>query len=239
MIPAAFLLWWYITTQSDQTFLPSPAEVWIVFVRFLRNGKLAANISISAARAFGGFLIGGGIGFALGLACGLSPTAEKLLNTPVQMVRNIPFLAMMPLILIWFGIGEAAKVTLVALGVFFPIYLDTYHGIRFVDQQLLEMGRAYGMGPWKLFWNIVFPGALPSVLVGVRQGLGRMWTTLIVAETVAANSGLGFMVTNAREYMQLNIIVMGIVIYALLGILSDAAANTVEHFMLNWRRKEA
>lgn len=150
------------------------------------------------------------------------------------MIRNIPHLSLIPLVIVWFGIGEEAKLFLVSLGVFFPIYLNTFHGIRSVDHSLIEMGRVYGLSRFALYTNIILPGALPSILVGIRYALGIMWLTLIVAETVAADSGIGYMAMNAREFMQMDVIVLSILLYALLGKLSDSIAKLLEKRWLRW-----
>ena len=169
-----------------------------------------------------------------GLANGLSQRSSKLTDTTLQMVRNIPHLALIPLVILWFGIDESAKLFLVGLGVFFPIYLNTLHGIRTVDPQLIEMGRIYGMSDRELFHRVIFPGALPSIFVGVRFGLGIMWLTLIVAETIAASSGLGYMAMQAREFMLIDVVVLSILIYALLGKLADSVSRTLERLTLSW-----
>ncbi len=150
------------------------------------------------------------------------------------MVRNVPHLALIPLVIVWFGIGEEAKLFLVALGVFFPVYINTLHGIRSVDRQLIEMADVYGFTRAEMFWRVILPGALPSVLVGVRYALGIMWLTLIVAETISASSGLGYLAMQAREFMQLQIVVLAILIYALLGKLADAVARFLERRTLSW-----
>ena len=192
------------------------------------------NIWVSFWRASVGFLIGGGIGFALGLANGLSRLSSKLTDTTLQMVRNIPHLALIPLVILWFGIDEEAKLFLVALGVFFPIYLNTLHGIRTVDPQLIEMGRIYGMTDGELFRRVILPGALPSIFVGLRYALGIMWLTLIVAETIAASSGIGYMAMQAREFLLIDVVVLAILIYALLGKLADSASRALERLTLSW-----
>ena len=150
------------------------------------------------------------------------------------MVRNVPHLALIPLVIVWFGIDEGAKLFLVALGVFFPIYLNTLHGIRAVDPQLVEMGRSYGMGPATLFRRIIWPGALPSIFVGLRYALGITWLTLIVAETIAAQSGIGYMAMQAREFMQTDVIVLAILIYAVLGKGADSIVRVLERVFLSW-----
>ena len=192
------------------------------------------NIWVSFWRASVGFLIGGSIGFAFGLANGLSQISSKLTDTTLQMVRNIPHLALIPLVILWFGIDESAKLFLVALGVFFPIYLNTLHGVRTVDPQLIEMGRIYGMTDSELFRRVIFPGALPSIFVGVRFALGIMWLTLIVAETISASSGIGYMAMNAREFMMVDVVVVSILIYAALGKLADSVARWLERTCLSW-----
>ena len=179
-------------------------------------------------------LVGGGIAFALGLANGLSKISERLTDTTVQMVRNIPNLSLIPLVILWFGIGEEAKLFLTALGVFFPVYINTFHGVRTVDAQLIEMGRSYGMSRSELFRRVILPGALPSIFVGLRYGLGIMWLTLIVAETIAASSGIGHMAMEAREFMQVDVVVLAILIYAALGKLADGSVRLLERLTLSW-----
>jgi len=168
---------------------------------------------------------------------GIIPLAEKMFDTSIQMLRNIPHLAMIPLVILWFGIGEEAKLFLVAIGVLFPLYLNTFHGIRTVDSGMIEMGKVYGLSHWSLFWQMILPGALPSILIGVRYELGFMWLTLIVAETIAADTGIGYMAMNAREFMQTNVVVLSILLYALLGKLADTAARILEKKWLQWAPK--
>ena len=168
-------------------------------------------MAVSFLRAMAGLVVGGGIGLALGLANGVSSLSDRLTDTTLQMARNVPHLALIPLVILWFGIGEEAKLCLVALGVFFPIYVNTLHGLREVDPQLIEMGRSYGMSPLVLFRRIVLPSALPSIFVGLRFALGVMWLTLIVAETIAAQSGIGYMAMQARDFLQTDVIVLAIV----------------------------
>jgi sulfonate transport system permease protein len=214
--------------------LPSPLSVAEAGWQLLRSGELARNVGVSAWRALIGFAIGGGIGFTLGVMNGLSRLSEELLDSTVQMVRNIPHLALIPLVILWFGIGEEAKLFLVALGVFFPVYVNAMHGVRSVDPQLVEMGRAYGMSNWELIRRVVMPGALPSIFVGIRYGLGITWLTLIVAETISATSGIGYMAMNAREFMLVNVVVFSILIYAALGKLADSTARLLERTCLAW-----
>ncbi len=237
LLPVALLLLWQgggALGWIPPTILPNPADVLAAAWKLTQSGELAQNIEVSALRAATGFLIGGGFGFALGLANGLSRLSADLTDTTLQMVRNIPHLALVPLVILWFGIDEEAKLFLVALGVFFPIYINTLHGVRNVDPQLIEMGRSYGMSRSDLFGRIIFPGALPSIFVGIRYGLGVMWLTLIVAETIAANSGIGYMAMHAREFMRVDVVVFAILVYALFGKLADSTARFLERLCLSW-----
>ena len=237
IVPLAIVLIWQIACEAGLVparVLPAPSEVALAGWKLSLSGELARNIWVSFWRAAAGFVIGGGIGFAFGLANGLSELSNKLTDTTLQMVRNIPHLALIPLVILWFGIDESAKLFLVALGVFFPIYLNTLHGIRTVDPQLIEMGRIYGMSDRELFRRVIFPGALPSIFVGLRFALGIMWLTLIVAETIAASSGLGYMAMQAREFMLIDVVVLSILIYALLGKLADSASRALERLTLSW-----
>jgi len=248
IVPVLVLLGWQFLAERGAippNVLPAPSDVLAAGVRLAGSGELAANILVSARRAAIGFAIGGGLAFVFGLLNGLSRLGETLTDTTIQMVRNVPNLALIPLVILWFGIEDEARVFLVALGVFFPIYVNTFHGIRTVDAQLVEMGRSYGMGRWALFRRVILPGALPSIFVGLRYGLGIMWLTLIVAETIAANSGIGYMAMNAREFMMIDVVVLAILLYALLGKLADSATRLLERLTLPWhpafqaKRKEA
>ncbi|MFO1026320.1 MAG: ABC transporter permease subunit [Acetobacteraceae bacterium] len=174
IVPLLILLLWQVAAQTGllrENVMPAPTAVAAALWKVAANGELWRDIRVSAWRAFTGFAIGGGLGFVFGMANGLSGLSEKLTDSTLQMVRNIPHLALIPLVILWFGIGEQAKLFLVALGVFFPMYINTLHGVRSVDRQLLEMARAYGMSNQAIFWRVVFPGALPSIFVGLRYGL--------------------------------------------------------------------
>jgi sulfonate transport system permease protein len=236
-LPIGIILAWQMLSAAGlipSRVLPAPTEVLAAGWKLLKSGELTRNIWVSFWRAIVGFAIGGGVGFAFGLANGLSRRSERVFDSTLQMVRNIPHLALIPLVILWFGIDEEAKIFLVALGVFFPIYINTQHGIRSVDSQLVEMGRTYGMSPATLFRRVILPGALPSIFVGLRYALGIMWLTLIVAETIAASSGIGYMAMQAREFLLVDVVVLSILIYALLGKLADSTARLLERLCLGW-----
>lgn len=237
LVPAGLLVAWEVAAQSgllSARVLPAPSATARAAWDALASGVLAEHVAVSARRALIGLLIGGGLGFLLGLLNAVVPLAERLLDSTVQMLRNVPHLAIIPLVILWFGIDEEAKLFLVAAGVLFPIYLNTFHGIRTVDRGLIEMARSYGLANAALFWRIILPGALPSILVGLRYALGIMWLTLIVAETISATSGIGYMTMNAREFLQTDVVLLGIIVYALLGKLADSATRLLEQRCLAW-----
>lgn len=237
LVPIAILLLWEYAARAgvlSTRVLPEPLAVVKSAWALIQSGDMWANVKVSAWRALLGLAIGGGVGLVLGLWTGLFRPFEVALDSTVQMIRNIPALAMIPLVILWFGIEEEAKIFLVALGVFFPVYVNTFHGIRSVDAALIEMARSYGVKGFALYRDVILPGALPSILVGVRFALGLMWVMLIVAETISAQSGIGYMTMNAREFLQTDVVVVGILLYAVLGKLADVLAKAIERVALRW-----
>ena len=236
-LPVALVAFWQVAAHAgwlSSRILPEPWQVLTAFWTLAESGELWAHLRTSLWRAAVGFGIGAGLGLLLGLLNGSSRRAETLLDTTLQMIRNIPALALIPLVILWFGIDETAKLFLLAVGVFFPVYLNTFHGIRSADQGLIEMARSYGLSGWALHRDVILPAALPSILVGVRFSLGLVWVLLIVAETISAQSGIGYMTMNAREFLQTDVVLVGILLYALLGKLADLAARALERTFLRW-----
>ncbi|MHA3115985.1 aliphatic sulfonate ABC transporter permease SsuC [Acinetobacter sp. ANC 4635] len=237
LVPVVLVIFWQVASVIgwlESRILPAPTAVLSAFWSLLISGELWHHVKISAGRALLGLLVGGGLGLLLGLLNGSSRIASNLLDTTLQMIRNIPALALIPLVILWFGIDESAKLFLVAIGVFFPMYINTYHGIRSVDPQLIEMGKSYGLTRWQLYKDIILPGAMPSILVGLRFALGLVWVLLIVAETISAQAGIGYMTMNAREFLQTDVVLVGILLYALLGKLADVLAQYLERYLLRW-----
>lgn len=237
LVPLGILAAWHTVVAAglvEPRNLPPPLKVLRTAVELVVSGGFLYDVSVSALRAFGGLLIGGAVGFALGLLNGTFRTGEKLLDTTIQMIRTVPVLALMPLIILWMGIGESTRLFLISMGVFFPIYLNTFHGIRGVDRGLIEMAQNYGLPMRQLFWQIILPGALPSILVGLRFALGVMWLTLIAAEMIAANAGIGYMTTQAREFILVDRMIFAVVLYALLGKLADLLTRLLEGRLLRW-----
>lgn len=237
VVPVLVILGWQAASSLgwlSTRVLPEPLAVVKAFFSLAQSGALWTHVAVSTRRAALGFAIGGGLGLLLGLLTGSFKAAETLLDSTLQMVRNIPALALIPLVILWFGIDETAKLFLVSLGVFFPIYLNTFHGIRSVDKGLIEMARSYGLRGWQLYRQVILPGALPSILVGVRFSLGLTWVLLIVAETISAQAGIGYLTMNAREFLQTDVVLVGILLYALLGKLADLLAKGLERWWLRW-----
>ncbi|PHM19521.1 MAG: ABC transporter permease [Curvibacter sp. PD_MW3] len=237
LLPVALLVLWQVFSAQgwlSTRVLPAPLEVVKAAWTLTLSGELWTHVQISAWRALTGLAIGGGLGLVLGLLTGSFRWADTLLDSTIQMVRNIPALALIPLVILWFGIDESAKLFLIAVSVFFPIYLNTSHGIRNVDPGLIEMARTYGLNRWQLYREVILPGALSSILVGLRFSLGLMWVILIVAETISAQAGIGYLTMNAREFLQTDVVLVGILLYALLGKLADVFAKGLEGYWLRW-----
>ncbi|MDG6107798.1 ABC transporter permease [Dactylosporangium aurantiacum] len=219
----------------DPDKLPAPSAVLETGWRLTAEGTLGAYLLDSVERAVLGLLIGGLLGLALGTLAGLVRLGDDLVDPTVQMARMLPHLGLVPLLIIWVGIGESLKVTLVALGAFFPIYLNTYSGIRNIDERLVEAARTCGLTALERVRHVVVPGALPSLFLGVRLAFAAGWLSLVVGEQVNGQGGLGFMMMEAREFSQTDVVVLGLVAYALLGLLSDQLLRLGERRLLAWR----
>ena len=237
VVPVGLVALWQFAAQVgwlSSRILPEPWAVFRAAFALAASGELWDHLQMSLWRAAVGFGIGAGAGLLLGLLTGSVKSAETLFDTTLQMIRNIPALALIPLVILWFGIDETAKLFLLAVGVFFPVYLNTFHGIRSADQGLIEMARSYGLSGWPLYRDVILPAALPSILVGVRFSLGLVWVLLIVAETISAQEGIGYMTMNAREFLQTDVVLVGILLYALLGKAADLVSRGLERYFLRW-----
>ncbi len=218
-----------------QDVLPAPSLIVEAGIEVIENGQLADALRVSGLRVVEGLLLGGLVGVALGTAVGLSRWIEATVDPPMQMVRALPHLGLIPLFILWFGIGELPKVLLVALGVSFPLYLNTFSAIRQVDPKLFETAQVLGFSFWQRARIIIAPSAAPQVLVGFRQSLAIAWLTLIVAEQINADKGIGYLINNARDFLRIDIIIFGLVVYALLGIGTDAIVRVLERRALRYR----
>jgi len=238
--PVGLVLVWELLARAGAIpprLMPAPFDVVLAGVQATLHGELATHLAVSALRATVGLAIGAAIGLVLGLATGLSRPLQLLLDGPLQMLRAVPALAVVPLVILWFGLGETGKVFIVVMTVVFPVYLNTFHGVRSVDPHLIEMAGVYGVSGLSLYREVILPGAMPSILVGLRFALGMSWLVMIVAETLGATSGLGYIAANAREFMQMDMLVLTIVLWALLGKGADVLARFLERRLLPWQPK--
>lgn len=236
--PLALIALWQVASATGvlpPDKLSSPWTVLQAGIETARTGELGDAFAVSVGRVAVGFVLGGAVALTLGVVAGLSRWGDVLIDPPVQMLRTLPFLGLIPLFILWFGIGEQPKIMLVALGVAFPLYLNVHSGIRGTDPQLLEAATALGYTRWERLAHVVLPSAVPQTLVGLRQSLGIAWLALIVGETVNADAGLGYLINNAREFLRTDVIVVGLVVYAALGLATDALVRLIERRALRWR----
>jgi len=236
--PLGLLALWQIGCSSgwisDQT-LAAPSQVIRSFIELTADGALQHHLLVSLGRVAKGMSIALLVGGSLALLAGLSRTGEYVIDAPMQMLRTLPVLALIPFFIIWFGIGETPKVALVAVAAVFPIYLTLYSGIRGVDPKLVELSKIIGLPRSALIWHVILPGALPTALVGVRYSLGISWLILVAAEQVNASSGIGSMMNDARDFLRIDILVVGLLIYAILGLVVDMFVRWLERRLLSWR----
>jgi sulfonate transport system permease protein len=215
--------------------LASPGRIARVAGDMVADGSLPAAMATSLQRVAAGLALGLVVGTGLALVSGLFRIGEDLVDAPVQMLRTVPFVGLIPLFIIWFGIGEAPKVAIITLGVTFPLYLNVYAGIRGVDAQLIEAGESLGLSRRGLVRHVVLPGALPGAMTGLRYSLGIAWLALVFAEQVNADSGIGFLMVQARDFLRTDVIVVCLVVYAFLGLLADFIVRSLERLLLQWR----
>ena len=237
--PVAVIVLWQVGASTglfnEKTF-SSPWQVLDTFWQLLLNGSLLRALGVSLARISIGLAIGVAAGVVLGVVSGLFQLGEDLVDSPLQMVKTMPVLALIPLFILWFGIGELPKVLIIAFASFFPIYLNAFAGVRNVDERLVEAGRTLGLSKWGLIRHVILPSALPSVLVGLRTSLGVAVIALVVSEQLNASSGIGFLMTQAQQFFETNVIFVGLIIYALLGLGGDLIVRFLEKRTLSWRR---
>jgi sulfonate transport system permease protein len=236
--PLAIVLLWQLASGTGVLPPDKLSAPWTVLrsaVELAGTGELGEAFVVSLRRVAVGFLLGAAIGLSLGVVSGLSRWGEALVDPPVQMLRTLPFLGLIPLFILWFGIGEEPKIALVTLGVAFPLYLNVHSGIRNTDPHLVEAATALGFTRAERLWHVVLPSAIPQTLVGARQSLGIAWLSLIVGEQVNADAGLGYLINNARDFLRTDVIVVGLVVYAILGLATDALVRLLERSALRWR----
>ncbi|MFF2863838.1 ABC transporter permease [Streptomyces rubiginosohelvolus] len=236
--PLLLLVLWQVFSATgvlDPDVLASPGTIARAGADLMADGTLPAAMGVSLQRVVVGLLLGGVIGTSLALVSGLSRLGEDLVDATVQMLRTVPWVGLIPLFIIWLGIGEAPKVALIALGVAFHLYLNVYAGIRGVDAQLIEAGTSLGLGRWGLVRHVVLPGALPGAMTGLRYSLATAWLALVFGESINADAGIGFLMNQAREFFRTDVIVVCLVVYAFLGLTADVIVRILERLLLQWR----
>jgi sulfonate transport system permease protein len=236
--PLLLLVAWQLAVtvaHVPATQLPSPATVIKALRGLVANGELPTALAISARRVVLGMLLGVLFGSLLAIASGLTALGERLIDPVVHMFRTMPVLALLPVFVVWFGIGEEAKVLLIAWAVTFPIYINLFAGIKGVDPKLIEAGRVLGLSRLGQIRQVILPGATPQFLTGLRMALGVSWLVLVAAEEINATSGLGYLITNASSLEQTDVIFAVLLVYSLLGVISDLIVRIIERWALAWR----
>ncbi len=237
-IPIIVLIIWQLAGVFDlvsKTVLPTPLDIFLAFQELIKTGELFGHLSFSVFRAAAGFFIGGSLGIILGTIVGFSTRSEQYLDPSVQMLRTVPHLAVAPLFVLWFGFGETSKVLLIADGAFFPLYVNAFLGIRGVDSKLYDVARVLEFSKRKLITKLILPAALPNLLLGARLSLGVAWVSLVVAELMGSTEGIGYMIMDARQFSNTDIVFVGIIIFAFVGKFSDSLVRLLEVKFLRWR----
>ncbi|WP_425712101.1 ABC transporter permease [Fictibacillus sp. Mic-4] len=237
-VPIFILSIWQLAGSYEwisKTVLPTPLDILAAFRDLAVSGDLASHLKISVWRAAAGFVIGAGLGLVLGMLVGFSNKAEHYVDPSFQMLRTVPHLAVAPLFILWFGFGEVSKILLIAKGAFFPVYINTFLGIRGVDAKLFDVARILSFSRYKQLTKLVLPAALPNILLGIRLSLGIAWLGLVVAELMGSSEGVGYMIMDARQFSHTDVVFVGIIIFALVGKITDSLVRAIENRLLKWR----
>ncbi len=241
ILPILIVVLWMITTKLElfsPAILPSISTVFDSLKSQLDSGQLIKDIGISLERVVEGYLIAAVLGIALGVLMGISERINKFFFLTFTSIRQIPMLAWIPLIVLWFGIGESSKIIVIVIAAYFPILLNTMNGIKRADKNLIEVGNMYNLSKWKLFTKIYFPSALPSIFVGLKLGLGISWMAVVGAEIIASSSGIGYRMNDARSLMQPEVVFVGMFAIALIGIIMDQILTRVSKKLTPWENNK-
>ncbi len=238
ILPVGVLVAWQVlasTRAIDLRLFPAPSEVLSDLADLVRSGELLSNFLVSLARATAGFAVGASAGLVFGVLVGYSRLAESLLDPTFQMLRTVPLLAMTPLFILWLGFSDTAKVTLIATGAFFPMYVNAFLGVRGVDRKLFDVARVLEFSRAQQIRRVILPAAAPNILLGLRLSIGMSWLCLVVAELMGAQSGLGYLIQNARSLLDTPTVLIGVAAFALIGKASDSLVRVAERRLLAWR----
>lgn len=236
--PIVLLLLWELASRwglIPPRVIAAPSQIGGTLWAMIVSGELGRHLLVSLQRALVGLSIGVTIGVIAALISGLSKRGEVVLDSPMQMLRTIPSLALVPLFILWFGIGEFTKIALIVIGTTFPVYLNLFAGIRNIDPKLIEAANTLGLSRRELIWHVILPGSLPSFFVGLRYSLGISWLALVFVEQINTTAGIGYLASDARDFMRTDVIVICLLIYSVLGLLIDGLIRTLERFALAWR----
>jgi taurine transport system permease protein len=242
-VGSALLLWWVVGhwRLADPVLLPGPEEVALTGYDLVTEGyrgvSLVGHLAISVARALAAFALAVLTGIPLGIAMGMSPTLNAIFDPFVQFLRPLPKLALIPLVVVWFGIGEFSKVLLIYLATFLTVVVAATAAVMSVPEGRLRAARSLGVNRWQLFRHVILPSALPELFTGVRVGIGIGWTTLIAAEMIASTSGLGWMVMNASAYLRTDVVMLGVLMLGVTGYLLDFALVSAQRRWVHWMGK--
>ncbi|MBR1390754.1 MAG: ABC transporter permease [Lachnospiraceae bacterium] len=236
----ALFIFWEIASAHhwlNPTIMSRPTKIWARFVQMITDGSLLAHVLASLGRVFKGFLIGAGLGLILGLFIGLSQRLEVVANLFIGILRPIPPIAWIPLLILALGIGEGSKVTVIAIGSFWPMLLDTISGVKSTDRELLELGRTLEKNRRTVVLKIILPSAIPAIFTGARQSISRAWSCVVTAEMIAASVGVGFLIQYARELSQPALMFVGVAVIGLIGLLIDWITMKLENKIIYWKEQ--
>jgi sulfonate transport system permease protein len=237
ILPVLLITVWQFASNLDwlqSSILPSPLVIAQTLLDLLRSGELLKNIAISLLRVLEGFAIGAGLGLVVGFIMGLSPAMERMLSLITGLLRPIPTIAWIPALILWMGIGESSKITVIAVGSFWPVLLSAIQGVRSTDPKYLEVARILEKDRVTLLTKVIIPSALPSIFTGLRVGMGIAWASVVGAELIAASSGIGFMIMYAREVSQPDVMLVGVAAIGLTGLLIDFLLLQLQYRLLKW-----
>ncbi|TXK84740.1 ABC transporter permease [Paenibacillus sp. N3.4] len=238
ILPVLLLIMWQVLGDLglfSSSFLPTPLRIAAEFKTLIVSGELTQHLAISLQRAAIGFLIGGALGLFFGFLVGFLQRLEILFDPSVQMLRMIPHLAVAPLIILWFGFGETSKIFIIANGAFFPMYINTFLGIRGVDHKLFEVAQVLNFNKTQQIFRLILPASLPGILLGLRLSVAISWLGLVVAELIGSQEGIGFLINYGKQHSSAELIFVGVIIFALIGKLVDSCVRLLENKWLNWR----
>ncbi|MBP1995343.1 ABC transporter permease [Paenibacillus eucommiae] len=238
LIPVVVLVVWQVAVALEllnPMLFPGPISIFRDFYDMIMSGELFHHLGISVMRAMVGFAIGGASGLVAGIAVGLFRRTEHIMDPTIQMLRTVPLLAVTPLFILWFGFGELSKVLLISMGAFFPLYVNSFLGVRNVDAKLFDVARVLEFSRFHQITKVILPAAMPNILLGVRLSLSVSWLCLVVAELMGADQGIGYLIQDARAYLRTGVVFVGIFIFAIVGKLTDSLVRILEARLLKWQ----